>query len=264
MRGGVSGRGGDGDNYMNGCNKYEYLVARFVHGEILLQEKEDLEAHLAVCAKCERLYEDIARLDRVLREMPGKLVDPPASLRGKILANLPEEKPAPADRRWWGWAAAVGAAAACALLAVSLHRADAPKDSRVSSVAPAPAGPAAPAPARIAPVPPPSVPAPPPAVASAAQVQVIREVKIYFYYPPAQKVAVTGDFNGWDRDGVPLTRAGKPGLWETNLRLRPGAYSYNFIVDGDVLVPDPNAPDQTPDGYGGTNSILLVKGEKSA
>ncbi len=245
---------------MNGCDKFEYLIARFVHGEVLLQEKEGLEAHLSVCASCEKLYADITSLDRILREMPGKTVEPPPYLRAKIIANLPEEEPARAGRRRWAWAGALGAAAACALLVVALQRANAPRGPRVASVPP----PAAPAPARVAPAPPAAAPAQPTAVASAPRVQVIREVKIYFYYPPAQKVAVTGDFNGWDRDGVPLRRAGKPGLWETNLRLPPGAYSYNFIVDGDVLVPDPGAPDQAPDGYGGTNSILLVKGEKSA
>jgi len=92
---------------------------------------------------------------------------------------------------------------------------------------------------------------------------VIREVKIFFYYPPAQNVAVTGDFNDWNANGVPLKAAGKPGLWETELRLPPGVSSYNFIVDGELLVPDPNSPNQMPDGYGGTNSILLVKGENS-
>jgi len=100
-------------------------------------------------------------------------------------------------------------------------------------------------------------------VAAAPKVQVIKEVKIFFYYPPAQKVAVTGDFNDWNADGVPLKVAGKPGLWETELRLPPGVYSYNFIVDGELLVPDPNSPTQMPDGYGGTNSLLLVKGEGS-
>ncbi len=245
---------------MNGCDKYEYLIARFVHGEILLQEKEDLEGHLCVCASCERLYADITALDRILREMPGKTVDPPAHLRSRIMASLPEAAPARAERRWWGWAAAACAAAACAVLAVALHRPGAPRESRVASSTPGPAGAAAPA--RVAPAPPAATPQLP--AASAPRVQVIREVKIFFYYPPAQKVAVTGDFNGWDRDGVPLRHAGKPGLWVTKLRLAPGAYSYNFIVDGDILVPDPNAPAQAPDGYGGTDSILLVKGDKSA
>ncbi len=249
---------------MNGCDKYEHLMSRFVHGEILLQEKEDLESHLSVCASCERLYEDITSLDRILREMPGKMVEPPAHLRPRILASLAEGEPAGADWRRWGWMAALGAAAACVLLAVGLHRADTPKDSRLLSPAPSAGGAVAKAPAPVAPAPSHSAPPPPTSVASAPRVQVIREVKIYFYYPPARKVAVTGDFNNWDREGVPLKRAAKPGLWETQLRLKPGAYSYDFIVDGEVLVPDPNAPNQMPDGYGGTNSILLVKGDRSA
>ena len=100
-------------------------------------------------------------------------------------------------------------------------------------------------------------------MASAPKVQIIQQVKIFFYYPPARQVAVTGDFNDWNVDGVPMQAAGKPGMWTTELRLPPGVYSYNFIVDGEILLPDPDAPNQMPDGYGGTNSILLVKGENA-
>jgi hypothetical protein len=252
---------------MNGCGKYEYLLVRFIHGEILLSERKELENHLAVCSSCERLYAEIAAFDRLLRDMPDKLMDPPPYLRARILANLPEEKAAPLAARWGKWAAVVGASAACALMAFVLFRAGAPRETRVASVPSPSAGSGVTAPAPVVPAPAPSPQAGPPAasrpesVASAPPVRVIREVRIYFYYPPAEKVAVTGDFNGWDRDGVPLKRAGKPGLWETSLRLKPGAYSYNFIVDGEVLVPDPNSPNQMPDGYGGTNSIMLVKGE---
>ena len=85
---------------MNSCSKYEDILARFVHGGVLLHEKEQLEQHLAVCSACEALYEGIAGVDRVLREMPGKLVDPPPHLRAKILANLPEHE---APRSAWGW-----------------------------------------------------------------------------------------------------------------------------------------------------------------
>ena len=183
-----------------------------------------------------------------------------------------------------------GGALACALLAFALFRAQAPREVRVASVPPPQEGQAAataPSPGEApraaeggAPSPesqvgataPPASgggkaisvkPAPEKRVAAAPKVQIIREVKIYFFYPPAQKVAVTGDFNGWDPKGVPLAPAGKPGLWETLLRLKPGAYSYNFIVDGNVLVPDPNAANQMPDGYGGTNSIMLVHGDSA-
>lgn len=264
---------------MNGCRKYEELIARYLHGEALLQDRDELEKHLAVCPDCERLYRDVADVDRALREYPAKVVEPPPHLRARILANLPEELP-PLWSRWGRWAVGLGSAAVVVVALFSgirfgIQRPGAPPAERVAS---------APAPAATPPSPPATgaVVAPGPAeaakskvlsaapagerkreivVASAPKVLVIKEVKIFFYYPPAQKVAVTGDFNDWNADGVPLKAAGKPGLWETELRLPPGVYSYNFIVDGELLIPDPNSTNQMPDGYGGTNSILLVKGE---
>lgn len=239
---------------MNGCGKYEDLLARYLHGQVLLQEVEDLEGHLAMCAACEKLYREIADIDRILREMPDKSVEPPSHLRSKIVANLREEEGSPAWRPWGKWAAAIGAAAACILAGVVLYRGAVPKESRVAPL-PSAATPAAQSPQATAPK--------DTAKAPTEKLLIVREVKIYFYHPAASKVAVTGDFNGWNPEGVLLTASGEPGVWKTTLRLRPGAYSYNFIVDGNLLVPDPNAPDQMPDGYGGTNSILLVKGGNS-
>ncbi|GAB4370037.1 MAG: hypothetical protein Kow00128_16770 [Deltaproteobacteria bacterium] len=256
-------------NAMNRCGKYEDLVARYLHGELLLPEREELESHLSVCPDCERLYREVTDLDRLLRELPGKSVEPPPYLHARILTNLPEEGEGEVvRRRWWGWAAGLSAAAACLLLAFALYRGDVRTGDRVASLPPGGTGrPAVQSPAIPGPAPAPKAEQPPPgqapAVASAPRVQVIREVRVYFYYPPARQVSVTGDFNNWNPDGVPLRPTGKPGLWETTLRLRPGAYSYNFIVDGNYLVPDPNAPAQAPDGYGGTNSILLVRGDSA-
>ncbi len=253
---------------MRNCRKYEEILARFLHGEVLLQEREELEGHLAMCSSCERLYRDATDADLVLRDLPGKMVDPPGYLRARILASLPEVAPQPFLPVWRRWAVAVGGVIACALFAFVLYRDGGPKEARLASVpSPVPKTESI-LPAIAAPVSPRQVsPALEPGeriAKPAPQVQIIREVRIYFYYPAAQKVAVTGDFNGWDSGGVPLRRSGKPGLWETDLRLKPGAYSYNFVVDGETLVPDPNASNQAPDGYGGTNSILLVKGEKPA
>ncbi len=263
---------------MKSCAKYEDILARFVHGDVLSHEKGDLERHLAACSACKDLYEGIADMDRALRDMPGKLVDPPPHLRAKIIASLPEREERPLAWVWGRWAA-LGGAFACAVLAFVLFgRPGMHRETRVSSLPAPPGGQAAPAVPKVGPPPgqeatvaqpaadkvSPGAAAPGTSVASAPQVQVIREVRVYFYYPPARNVAVTGDFNGWDPAGVPLKAAGKPGLWEATLRLHPGAYSYNFIVDGDVLVPDPNAANQMPDGYGGTNSILLVRGGDSA
>ena len=241
---------------MRDCGKYEDLLARHLHGNGLLQDRELLEEHLSVCPDCERLYRDVSDLDRMLRDLPGKQVDPPPYLHSRILANLPErgEDPWRPLRLRWPVAAATAVAGIVAL-AIALEWGGAPRSDRVASAPPAveanrpPVLQAAPGTGRERE--PRPVPTP--------EAQVVKEVKIFFYYPPARTVAVTGDFNEWDPQGVPLTAAGKPGLWETQLRVPPGVYSYNFIVDGELLVPDPNAPTQMPDGYGGTNSVLLVK-----
>jgi hypothetical protein len=263
------------------CWKHEELLARHLHGDSLLQDREALEEHLAVCPDCERLYRDVSDVDRLLRDIPGKQVDPPAYLFARILANLPEAQPASAWERWGRWAAGFAAVSACALaVAVTLFRGGVPREPRLASAPPSIQGPESPVPS-----PAPAAPGaeetartpvlrPGPdasrkraeeaVVSSAPKVKVIQQVKIYFYYPPARQVAVTGDFNDWNIDGVPMRVAGKPGLWAAELNLPPGVYSYNFIVDGEILLPDPDAPNQMPDGYGGTNSILLVKGGEGA
>ncbi|HEX9191849.1 MAG TPA: zf-HC2 domain-containing protein, partial [Candidatus Deferrimicrobiaceae bacterium] len=259
---------------MKECRKSEELLARYLHGEALLQDRDILEKHLSVCPDCERLYRAVSDVDRLLRDLPGKEVDPPAWLSARILANLPEERLASAWGPWGRWAAGFAAVAACAVaVTFAILRGGVPQEPRVASTPPAVSAPSLSAPSpggspptgegatvlRSTPGARPK-PAEETAVASAPKVQVIQQVKIFFYYPPAQKVSVTGDFNGWDVDGVPMQAAGKPGMWTTELRLPPGVYSYNFIVDGEILLPDPNAPNQMPDGYGGTNSLLLVRG----
>ncbi|MBI5576422.1 MAG: hypothetical protein HY896_08670 [Deltaproteobacteria bacterium] len=255
---------------MNGCGKYEDLIARYIHGQVLLQDKEDLESHISMCCACGELYREIADIDRVLRGMPEKTADPPPHLRSKILANLPEKTGSALWVRWGRWVAALGAAAACIVAATVFYRGTAFRETRVASV-PHPAPPAAQTPSEPAPGKPakPAAEQPPsPAVTAqrtnppAEKILVVREVKIYLYHPAASMVAVTGDFNGWNPKGVPLSSSGA-GVWKTTLRLNPGAYSYNFIVDGNLIVPDPNASEQTPDGFGGTNSILLVRGGNS-
>jgi hypothetical protein len=196
-------------------------------------------------------------------------VEPPPELAGRIMANLPPYSLAAARLRRASVVA--GAVAAGVLLTLAVQRV-LPGKGVVPGAVP-PAGPPASVPAQVAAVPPSD---PEPAAREAAPsrpvreerrlasstpaVTVVREVKIFLFHPEAKQVAVTGDFNDWDPEGVLLHPGGRPGLWEGELRLGPGAYSYNFIVDGDVLVPDPASAGQSPDGYGGTNSILLVKG----
>jgi hypothetical protein len=72
---------------------------------------------------------------------------------------------------------------------------------------------------------------------------------------PAQEVAVLGSFNAW----VPQEFERQPdGSWRSTLRLAPGRYSYKLLVDG-RLRPDPAAASTEPDGFGGRNSLLIVR-----
>ena len=71
----------------------------------------------------------------------------------------------------------------------------------------------------------------------------------------AQEVAVLGTFNAW----VPVELQRQPdGTWQRELRLTPGTYAYKLLVDG-RLRPDPEAHKFEPDGFGGRNSVLIVR-----
>jgi hypothetical protein len=75
------------------------------------------------------------------------------------------------------------------------------------------------------------------------------------YDAPAGDVAVIGAFNAWVP--VDLDRQAD-GSWKKELLLRPGRYAYKLVVDGSFRA-DPAAPASEPDGFGGTNSLLIVR-----
>lgn len=72
----------------------------------------------------------------------------------------------------------------------------------------------------------------------------------------AQKVAIAGDFNGWDPEATPLSpQVGD--VFAVTVPLRKGeSYSYMFWVDGE-WVADPGA-ERRPDGFGQQNSLLRL------
>jgi anti-sigma factor RsiW len=82
-------------------------------------------------------------------------------------------------------------------------------------------------------------------------------VKMNLYAPQAHHVAVAGTFNKWKVDSNVLKKENN-GLWTINIPLKPGAYTYMFVVDGKVWVPDPNAQSYDDDGFGQKNSVLRV------
>jgi len=81
-------------------------------------------------------------------------------------------------------------------------------------------------------------------------------VRLTFYSPQAQRVAVAGDFNKWKTDAHEMK--GADGTWSIELRLKPGVYSYSFVIDGKSWVPDPGAESYEDDGFGSRNAVLRV------
>ena len=88
-----------------------------------------------------------------------------------------------------------------------------------------------------------------------------RVVKFVLIAPQAARVAVVGDFNGWDDTASPAIRQ-PDGTWTTYVTLRPGRHVYSFIVDGQ-FIPDPAAPMAPDDGFGHSNSVIVVGGATS-
>src|SRR5262249_31749048 len=84
-----------------------------------------------------------------------------------------------------------------------------------------------------------------------------RLVTLHFQSADAGSVAVVGSFNGWSPAVNPMSKKGD--TWELTLSLLPGKYSYRFLVDKNKQVLDPSATATEPDGYGGKNSVMVVK-----
>ncbi len=81
-------------------------------------------------------------------------------------------------------------------------------------------------------------------------------VRLTFYAPQARSVAVAGDFNKWRTDADEMKS--NEGMWSIELKLKPGVYNYNFIVDGKSWVADPGAETYQDDGFGSRNAVLRV------
>ena len=73
------------------------------------------------------------------------------------------------------------------------------------------------------------------------------------YRAPAARLEIAGDWNGWKP--TPLTPE-KDGRWSVELDLRPGAYGYALVANGDWVLPDGVAG--VDDGLGGRVATLVV------
>lgn len=83
-------------------------------------------------------------------------------------------------------------------------------------------------------------------------------VRFELVAPDAESVTLAGSFNEWQAGGIPLIRRESGGLWTATVPLPVGEHQYLFVVNGEEWLPDPRAHAQVDDGFGGTNSVIVV------
>lgn len=102
-----------------------------------------------------------------------------------------------------------------------------------------------------------------PVADTGTQSQQAQLVQFVLVAPSARSVALVGDFNDWNAERTPLEPVRKGGVWTVTVPLPPGKYTYNFVVDGTQVMPDPAAPKAPTDDFGTPASIVTVAGVQS-
>jgi hypothetical protein len=75
-------------------------------------------------------------------------------------------------------------------------------------------------------------------------------------YADANIVALAGSFNNWNQSQIIC--AHEADEWVCRVDLKPGVYTYKFIVDGNWVL-DPANPKTAEDDAGNVNSLMEVK-----
>ena len=83
-------------------------------------------------------------------------------------------------------------------------------------------------------------------------------VRFELVAPNADQVSLAGSFNDWQSEGIQLSKNTETGVWTGTVPLIPGEHQYMFVIDGMEWIPDPDAHAQVDDGFGQTNSVIVV------
>jgi hypothetical protein len=84
----------------------------------------------------------------------------------------------------------------------------------------------------------------------------LRTVEFRLESPSADSVKLAGDFTGWEASPIEMMHSGD-GMWFTVVPLRPGQYTYRFIVDGQWY-DDPASRQRVPNPFGSENAVINV------
>lgn len=89
-----------------------------------------------------------------------------------------------------------------------------------------------------------------------AKRKTIQSTEFSLTAPDANEVFVAGDFNDWNPSEHAM-RKFKDGKHIKKLKLKPGRYEYQFVVDGQWWT-DPANPNKQTNSFGSENSVIEI------
>lgn len=86
----------------------------------------------------------------------------------------------------------------------------------------------------------------------------IPSTEFRIHAPGANEVFLAGDFNNWESNSKDFQmRKFKDNIWKKKVKLSPGRYEYQFVVDGNWC-PDPVNPERQSNPFASENSVLTI------
>ncbi len=87
----------------------------------------------------------------------------------------------------------------------------------------------------------------------------IQSTEFCLHAPDAEEIFLAGEFNNWESNSKDYRmRKFKGDVWKKKVKLKPGDYEYQFVVNGNWWK-DPENPKTTKSPYGSENSVISVK-----
>jgi anti-sigma factor RsiW len=205
------------------------IMHKILDGDADEQEKRIMARSLETDPDVRNDFIGITTAVRMLEQ--SERCEAPASFTAEVMKNLPQARPTVLDRiryflfgsRVLRWNIATALATAVVVIVTTVAVSRLPREE---------------------------------ATTTSGQAETTVLVRLTFYSPHARSVAVAGDFNKWKTNADELRKS--DGIWSIDLKLKPGVYTYSFIVDGRSWVPDPGAESFKDDGFGSRNAVLRV------
>lgn len=89
------------------------------------------------------------------------------------------------------------------------------------------------------------------------QISIAQKKQSFFWFGKAEIVSLVGEFNNWDPSKNIFSKIGN--LWLCTTSLKPGCYSYKFVINNKNWIADPNNNMIEVDEWEKNNSLLIVK-----